>query len=157
MDKVIEKMSKLNATNQSMNNSVLNQSTAAPAPPRPAPARTQALSTIAPASPSIAPQSLNFNLSSPVRPVGLGLMPLLASSLAFNRVQQLGMDSGKAAETLQEAIAKLFLGVEDMEQAEIKRATDEVRKGNKNIYVMEAAVGGARANRLKSKFKEEYK
>ena len=37
MDKVIEKMSKLNATNQSMNNSVLNQSTAVPAPPPPGP------------------------------------------------------------------------------------------------------------------------
>jgi hypothetical protein len=81
MDKVIEKMSKLNTSNQSMNNTVLNQSTAAPAPPPvPRPARTQALSTIAPASPSVAPQSLNFNLSSPVRPVGL--TPLQASSLA---------------------------------------------------------------------------
>ena len=41
MDRVMEKMSKLNATNQSMNNTVLNQSTAAPAPPQlPRPART---------------------------------------------------------------------------------------------------------------------
>ena len=63
LDKVIEKMSKLNNSNQSMNNTVLNQSTAAPTPARPAPARTNpAPSTIAPASPSIAPQSLNFNL-----------------------------------------------------------------------------------------------
>ena len=153
MDKVIEKMSKLNATNQSMNNSVLNQSTAAPAPPRPAPARTQALSTIAPASPSIAPQSLNFNLSSPVR--SLGLTPMQASSLAFNRVQQLGMDSGKAAETLQEAIAKLFLGVEDLEQAEIKRTTDYVRT-EKYTDLMKIPIGGARKGRFKTMFKETY-
>ena len=95
MDRVIEKMSKLNNSNQSMNNTVLNQSTTVPAPPQvPRPARAyQPPSTIAPASPSVAPQSLNFNLSSPVRPVELGLMPLLASSLAFNRVQPLGMDS----------------------------------------------------------------
>ena len=75
MDKVMEKMSKLNNTsnmslNQSTNNTLLNQSVTAPAPPQlprqaPAPARTQTLSTIAPVSPSVAPQSLNFNFSSP--------------------------------------------------------------------------------------------
>ena len=113
LDKVIEKMSKLNNSNQSMNNTVLNQSTAAPTPappqvPRPARAYPPP-STIAPASPSVAPQSLNFNLSSPVRPVGL--TPIQASSLAFNRIQQLGMDSGKAAEALEAAIAKLFLAI----------------------------------------------
>jgi hypothetical protein len=157
MDRVIEKMSKLNNSNQSMNNTALNQSTTVPAPPQlPRPARAfPPPSTIAPASPSVAPQSLNFNLSSPVRPVGLGLMPLLASSLAFNRVQQLGMDSGKAAETLQEAIAKLFLGVEDMEQAEIKRATDYVRI-DKYSELMKVPVGGARKGRFKTLFKETY-
>ena len=157
LDKVIEKMSKLNATtNQSMNNTALNQSTAAPTPAPSRPARTIiAPSTIAPASPSVAPQSLNFNLSSPVRPVGLGLMPLLASSMALNRVQQLGIDSGKASETLQEAIAKLFLGVEDMEQAEIKRATDFVRI-DKYSELMKAPVGGARKGRLKTLFKDTY-
>ena len=147
MDKVIEKMSKLNATNQSMNNSVLNQSTAAPAPPRPAPARTQALSTIAPASPSIAPQSLNFNLSSPVR--SLGMTPLQASSLAINPVQQYAMASKKAAINTQEAIAKLFQHVSDMEQAEIKRATDYVRT-EKYTELMKAPIGGARAARFKT-------
>ena len=71
MDKVMEKMSKLNNTsnmslNQSTNNTSLNQSGIAPTQlPRqvPAQARTQALSTIAPASPSVAPQSLNFDLT----------------------------------------------------------------------------------------------
>ena len=122
IDRVAEKMSRLNTSNQSMNNTVLNQSTAVPAPPPvPRPARAyQPPSTIAPASPSVAPQSLNFNLSSPVRPVGL--TPMQASSLAFNRIQQLGMDSGKAAESLEAAIAKLFLGVEDIDQAEIKKS-----------------------------------
>ncbi len=63
MDKVMEKMSKLNNTsnmNQSMNNTLLNQS--GTAPPRLAPPqlpRQAAPSTIAPVSPSIAPQSLN--------------------------------------------------------------------------------------------------
>ena len=157
MDRVIEKMSKLNNSNQSMNNTALNQSTTVPAPPQlPRPARAfPPPSTIAPASPSVAPQSLNFNLSSPVRPIGLGLMPLLASSMALNRVQQLGIDSGKAAETLQEAIAKLFLGVEDMEQAEIKRATDYVRI-DKYSELMKAPVGGTRNGRFKTLFKETY-
>ena len=84
IDRVAEKMSRLNTSNQSMNNTVLNQSTAVPAPPPvPRPARAyQPPSTIAPASPSVAPQSLNFNLSSPVRPGGL--TPMQASSLAFN-------------------------------------------------------------------------
>jgi hypothetical protein len=104
MDRVIEKISKLNATNQSMNNSVLSQSTAAPAPlrPAPAPARAQALSTIVPASPSVAPQSLNFDLSSPVRQVGL--TPMQASSIAMNTVQQFALSSMRAATTSQEAI-----------------------------------------------------
>ena len=54
MDKVIEKMSKLNNSNQSMNNTVLNQSTAVPAPPQvPRPAR---------AFPP--PSTLNFKTSS---------------------------------------------------------------------------------------------
>ena len=52
IDRVAEKMSRLNTSNQSMNNTVLNQSTAVPAPTRQA--RTNALSTIAPASPSVA-------------------------------------------------------------------------------------------------------
>jgi hypothetical protein len=68
MDKVMEKMSKLNNTsnmNQSMNNTLLNQSGTAPsilAPPQLP--RQAAPSTIAPVSPSVAPQSLNFNFSS---------------------------------------------------------------------------------------------
>ena len=155
MDRVMEKMSKLNASNQSMNNSVLNQSTTAPAPPQlPRPARAfPPPSTIAPASPSVAPQSLNFNLSSPPRPVGL--TPLQASSMAMNRIQQLGIDSGKAATDTQEAIAKLFQGVEDLEQAEIKRATDYVRTA-KYAELMKVPIGGARKGRFKTLFKETY-
>jgi hypothetical protein len=157
MDKVIEKMSKLNNSNQSMNNTVLNQSTAVPAPPQvPRPARAfPPPSTIAPASPSVAPQSLNFNLSSPVRSVGL--TPMQASSLAFNRVQQLGMDSGKAAETLQEAIAKLFLGVEDIDQEEIKKASQITVTTQKDYDdIMSVPAGGARASKFKMYFVKEY-
>jgi len=155
MDRVMEKMSKLNATNQSMNNSVLNQSTAAPAPPQlPRPART-ALSTIAPASPSVAPQSLNFNLSSPPRPVGL--TPMQASSMALNPVQQYVLASQSAATISQEAIARIFENVKDpMDQAEIKKTTVEV-KNKYNADLMSAAAGGARAARFKMHFMTEYK
>jgi hypothetical protein len=154
MDRVLEKMSRLNNTsnmslNQSTNNTPLNQSGTAPprlAPPQlPRPAlSTIAPSTIAPVSPSVAPQSLNFNLSSPVRPVGM--TPLQASSVAMNRVQQYAVASGKVAVNLQEALARIFKGVPDIEQAEIKRATDVVRT-TKHAYLMEAAIGGARASR----------
>ena len=156
MDRVMEKMSKLNATNQSMNNSVLNQSTAAPAPPQlPRPARTTAPSTIAPASPSVAPQSLNFNLSSPVRPVGL--TPMQASSMALNPVQQYVLASQNAATISQEAIARIFENVKDpMDQAEIKKTTVEV-KNKHNADLMSATVGGARASKFKMHFVAEYK
>ena len=154
MDKVIEKMSKLNNSNQSMNNTVLNQSTTAPA--RPAPARTiPAPSTIAPASPSVAPQSLNFNFSSPVRPVGL--MPMSASSMALNTVQQFALSSLNAATVSQDAIFKVFEKVQDpMDQAEIKKTTVEV-KNKYNADLMSAAAGGARAARFKMHFMTEYK
>ena len=118
MDKVMEKMSRLNTSsnsflNQSTNNNTsLNQSgTAPPQLSRPAPPQFPgpALSSIVPASPSVAPQSLNFNLSSPVRPVGLS--PLQASSLAMNRVQQYAMASGNAANVSQEAVKKIFFNV----------------------------------------------
>ena len=144
-----------------MNNSVLNQSTTAPIPappqlPKQAPTRTQALSTIAPASPSVAPQSLIFDLSSPVRPLGLGLLPMSARSMAINRVQQLQISSIKAAETLQEAIARIFLGVEDFEQVEIKEKTFLVKNESKDD-LDEAAKGGARASVFKMLFKQKYK
>ena len=158
MDKVIEKMSKLNNSNQSMNNSVLNQSTAAPAPPqvpKQAPARTQALSTIAPASPSVAPQSLNFNLASPIRPLGTTLTPLQASSYALNSVQHFAISSIRAATNSQEAIIKVFKGVSDDEQAEIKRAAQIV----KDSYATEVGEGktlGAQAMKFKRAFNTVY-
>ena len=155
IDRVAEKMSRLNTSNQSMNNTVLNQSTAVPAPPPvPRPARAYPPpSTIAPASPSVAPQSLNFNLSSPVRSVGL--TPMQASSLAMNPVRQYAMASKKAAINTPEAIAKLYQHVSDMEQAEIKRATDYVRT-EKYTDLIKAPIGGARKGRLKTLFKETY-
>ena len=114
IDKVAEKMSRLNTSNQNMNNTVLNQSTTAPTPAPTRPARTNALSTIAPASPSIAPQSLNFDLSSRV-----GLTPLQASSMALNTVQQYAMSSMRAAVNSQEALARIFKGVSKEDEAEI--------------------------------------
>ena len=156
MDKVLEKMSRLNATNQSMNNTVLNQSTAAPAPPQvPRPARAYpAPSTIAPASPSVAPQSLNFNFSSPPRPVGL--TPLQASSMALNPVQQYVLASQSAATVSQDAISKVFENVNDpIDQAELKRTTVEV-KNRYNADLMSAAAGGARAAKFKMHFTNEY-
>ena len=120
MDRVIEKMSKLNNSNQSMNNTVLNQSTTAPARP----ARTNTVpSTIAPVSPSIGPQSLNFDLASPVRP----LIPMSASSMALNRVQQYNLSSMREALNTQEALRLLFKGIPENVEAEIKRAAQEVK------------------------------
>jgi hypothetical protein len=117
MDRVTEKLSKLNTSNQSMNQS-MNQSGIAP-PQLPKRQPQQALSIIAPASPSVAPQSLNFNLSSPVRTIGM--TPLQASSMAMNRVQQYAVASGNAAVNLKEAIARIFKDVPDMDQVEIKK------------------------------------
>jgi hypothetical protein len=163
MDKVMEKMSRLNTSsnsflNQSTNNNTsLNQSgTAPPQLSRPAPPQFPgpALSTIVPASPSVAPQSLNFNLSSPVRPVGLS--PLQASSLAMNRVQQYAMASGNAVNVSQEAVKKIFFNVRDMEQAEIKRATSQV-KIDHFLFINQGKTLGAQSQKFKSKFKDEYK
>jgi hypothetical protein len=163
MDKVMEKMSRLNTSsnsflNQSTNNNTsLNQSGAAPPQlSRPAPPQFPgpAPSTIVPASPSVAPQSLNFNFSSPVRPVGLS--PLQASSLAMNRVQQYAMASGNAANVSQEAVKRIFFNVRDMEQAEIKRATSQV-KIDHFLFINQGKTLGAQSQKFKSKFKDEYK
>ena len=155
MDKVIEKMSKLNATNQSMNNSVLNQSTAVPAPPPvPRPARAfPPPSTIAPASPSVAPQSLNFNLSSPVRSVGL--TPMQASSLAFNRVQQYNLSSMREALNTQEALRLLFKGIPENVEAEIKKAA-QIAKDSYSDKINKGSHGGAQYNIFKPFFKAVY-
>ncbi len=157
IDKVTEKIKKLNTSNQSMNqsvnNTVLNQSTAAPAPPqlpRPPP------STIVPASPSVVPQSLNFNLSSPVRQVGL--TPLQASSMAVNRVQQYALSSMRAALNSQEALARIFKGVSDEDQAEIKQKVHEIKGDSKlQALINLGAHGGAQAMKFKPYFKAMYK
>jgi len=154
MDRVMEKMSKLNATNQSMNNSVLNQSTAAPAPPQlPRPARTTAPSTIAPASPSVAPQSLNFNFSSPVRPVGM--TPLQASSLALNRVQQFAMASQSAATISKEAINRIFQNTPAKESEDIMKVA-EIVKNKYNAELLSVAHGAQRYNKFIMRFTNEY-
>ena len=152
MDKVIEKMSKLNNSNQSMNNTVLNQSTTAPTPAPTRPTRTQALSTIAPASPSIAPQSLNFDLSSRV-----GLTPLQASSMALNTVQQYAMSSMRAAVNSQAVLARIFKGVSDDVQAEIKQKVHEI-KGDADAVakINEGKTGGAQFMKFKRAFKLIY-
>ena len=152
-------MSKLNNTsnmslNQSTNNTSLNQSGIAPPQlPRQAPARTQALSTIAPASPSVAPQSLNFNLSSPVRPVGL--TPLEASSGALNRVQQYAMSSMRAAINSQEALQLLFAGIPENVQAEIKKAA-QIAKDSYADKIKIGSHGGAQFQKFKPFFKAVY-
>ena len=121
MDRVTEKLSKMNTSNQSMNNTALNQSSLSP-PQLPKPARTNALSTIVPASPSVAPQSLNFDLSSRV-----GLTPLQASSMALNTVQQYAMSSMRAAVNSQAVLARIFKGVSDDVQAEIKQKVQTIK------------------------------
>jgi hypothetical protein len=159
MEKVMDKMSKLNNTsnmslNQSTNNTSLNQSGIAPPQlPRQAPARTQALSTIAPASPSVAPQSLNFDLTSPPRPVGL--TPMQASSMAMNTVQQYAMASMRAAVNSQEALKKIFKGVTDMEQAEIKQKVQIVKDNYKELISI-GKTGGAQFMKFVPYFKTIY-
>jgi hypothetical protein len=155
MDRVMEKMSRLNNTsNQSMNNTLLNQS--GTAPPRLAPPqlpRQAAPSTIAPVSPSIAPQSLNFNLSSPVRP--LGSIPMSASSVAMNAVQNYALSSMKAAVNSQEAIARIFKGVSPDDEAEIKKAA-QIAKDSFSTKISEGSHGGAQFQKFKPFFKTVY-
>ena len=154
IDKVAEKMSRLNTSNQSMNNTVLNQSTTAPTPAPTRPARTNALSTIAPASPSIAPQSLNFDLTS-VKPVGL--TPLQASSMAMNSVQQYAMSSMRAAINSQAVLARIFKGVSDVDQAEIKQTVHEIRETPETMAdIRSGKNGGAQSMKLKRAFKLIY-
>ena len=153
IDRVAEKMSRLNTSNQNMNNTVLNQSTAAPAPAPTRPARTQALSTIAPASPSVAPQSLNFDLASPVRP--LGLLPMSSSSMALNTVQQYALSSMRAVTTSQDAITKVFKGVSDDEQAEIKQKVQTIKENYKNVISL-GSHAGAQFMKFKPLFKTIY-
>ena len=136
MDRVTEKLSKMNTSNQSMNNTSLNQSSLSP-PQLPRPARTNtALSTIVPASPSVAPQSLNFDLSSRV-----GLTPLQASSMALNTVQQYAMSSMRAAVNSQAALARIFKGVSDDEQAEIKQKVQTIKDNYKNVISLGSHAG----------------
>jgi hypothetical protein len=150
IDKVAEKMSRLNTSNQSMNNTVLNQSTTAPTPAPTRPARTNALSTIAPASPSIAPQSLNFDLSSRV-----GLTPLQASSMAMNSVQQYAMSSMRAAVNSQAALARIFKGVSDDEQAEIKQKVQTIKDNYKSAISL-GSHAGAQFMKFSPYFKTIY-
>jgi hypothetical protein len=158
MEKVMDKMSKLNNTsnmslNQSTNNTSLNQSGAAPTRLAPPQLPRPALSTIAPVSPSVAPQSLNFNFSSPPRPVGL--TPIQASSMAMNTVQQFALSSMRAATTSQEAITKVFKGVSDDEQAEIKKAA-QIVKDSYSTQVNEGKTLGAQAMKFKRAFNTVY-
>jgi hypothetical protein len=103
---------------------------------------------------SVAPQSLNFNLASPVRPIGM--TPLQASSVAMNRVQQYAIASGNAVNISQEAVKKIFFNIRDIDQAEIKRATKQV-KDDFMSKITEGTNGGAQAQKFKSYFKTEYK
>jgi hypothetical protein len=135
-----------------MNNTGLNQSTAVPAPQQLArPARAYPPpSTIAPASPSIAPQSLNFDLSSRV-----GLTPLQASSMALNTVQQYAMSSMRAAVNSQAALARIFKGVSDDEQAEIKQKVQTIKDNYKNVISL-GSHAGAQFMKFSPYFKTIY-
>jgi len=154
MDKVMDKISKLNTSSNSFLNQSTNNNTSQFTRPAPPQLPRPALSTIAPASPSIAPQSLNFNLASPVKQIGLS--PLQASSLATNRVQQYAMSSAKAASISQEELNKLFFNVRDLDQAEIKRATMQVKDSHFED-INKGTTLGAQAQKFKSFFKIENK
>jgi hypothetical protein len=120
------------------------------APPQlPRPARTTALSTIEPASPSVA-QSLNFDLTSRV-----GLTPLQASSMAMNTVQQYAMSSARAAINSQAVLARIFKGVSDDEQAEIKQKVQTIKENYKNVISL-GSHAGAQFMKFKPYFKTIY-
>jgi hypothetical protein len=65
------------------------------------------------------PQSLKFDSTSPPRQTVL--TPSQASSMAMNTVQQYALSSMRAAMNSQEALTRIFKGVSDYEQAEIKQ------------------------------------
>ena len=69
-------------------------------------------------------EALNFDLTSRA-----GLTPLQASSMAMNTVQQYAMSSMRSAMNTQAALARIFKGVSDIDQAEIKQKVHEI-KGN---------------------------
>ena len=92
-------------------------------------------------------------LISPPRPVGL--TPIQASSMAMNTVQQFALSSMRAATTSQEAIAKVFKGVSDDEQAEIKKAA-QIVKDSYSTQVNEGKTLGAQAMKFKRAFNTVY-
>ncbi len=101
----------------------------------------------------LAPQSLNFDLTS-VKPVGL--TPLQASSMA-TRVQQYAMSSMRAAINSQAVLARIFKGVSDVDQAEIKQTVHEIRETSDTMAdIRSGKNGGAQSMKLKRAFKLIY-
>jgi hypothetical protein len=77
--------------------------------------------------------------------------------MAMNAVQNYALSSMRAAVNLQEAIARIFKDVSDMDQAEIKKTADEVRNNPESYAdLMKAPIGGARASTFKRLFKQRY-
>jgi hypothetical protein len=150
MDRVTEKMSRLNTSNQSMNQS-MNQSGMAP-PQLPQRQPQQVLSTIASASPSVA-QSLNFDLTSPVRPVGI--TALTSSSLPINAVQQFALSSLSAAKISQEAYDKIFGDMDISYIKEIEKFTNMVKQ-QKLGKINEAVTNAGKSSSFKSFFRTFY-
>lgn len=143
IDNVIEKIQKLNT-------SINNQSSISQVPSTPIqPRQRQQLSTIAGT-----PTTLNFDLNSDVRPISL--TPLEAGTLAMNRVQNFALSSLTTTLKQNEDINKIFYGYDDMEQAEIKRASQETKQKHEMDISSGSNIQG-QSMKIKSYFKRYYK
>jgi hypothetical protein len=83
-------------------------------------------------------------------------MPMSASSMAMNTVQQYAMSSMRAAVNSQEALARIFKGVSDDEQEEIKQKVQTI-KADYNNLIMLGAHGGAQFMKFRPYFQAAYK
>jgi hypothetical protein len=224
MDRVMEKMSRLNNTsnmslNQSTNNTSLNQSVSTPQKPRITPPQLlrptprllprqfqrprsspsavqvsttpmaffregppqlpqAALSTIAPASPTVA----SFNLSSIPETVRSPTRPLSSSSLHISRklmmaalrsdseraaanaaadsegVAAFRADSGRAAELSKEVMDRIFGNMPKDDIDEIIEISNQVDKDPRATEaIINAKNNAGRSSTYKSKFQEKYK
>jgi hypothetical protein len=78
-----------------------------------------------------------------------------ASSMAMNEVQNYALSSMRAAVNSQDSIARLFKGVTDDQQAEIKQAA-QIAKDTYSEEISKGSHGRAQFQRLKRVFKTVY-
>jgi hypothetical protein len=80
-----------------------------------------------------------------------------ASSMALNTVQQYAMSSMRSAMNSQAVLARIFKGVSDVDQAEIKKTVHEIKADAEEVAkINEGRNGGAQSMKLKKAFKIIY-